>query len=69
LIISNSSTLQKDTTVFFVNQIENTINDGIVELTILIDRIYSSAPAKIKKQFHTKDEFSTALICEYIMMN
>lgn len=67
--ISNSSTLQKDTTIFFVEQIENAINDGIIELIILIDKIYTSAPAKIKKQFQTKDEFSTALICEYIMMN
>ncbi len=68
--ISNSSTLQKDTTVFFVDQIENSINDDdILELTILIDKIYSLAPTKIKKQFHSKDEFSTALICEYIMMN
>lgn len=67
--ISNSSTLQADTTIFFVIQIEKAINDGIVELTILIDRIFTSAPTKIKKQFQTKDEFSTALICEYIMMN
>ena len=67
--ISNSSTLQKDTTIFFVDHIENEINDGITELTILIDRIFSCAPAKIKKQFPTKDEFSTALICEYIMLN
>jgi hypothetical protein len=67
--ISNSSTLQKDTTSFFVDQIEKAINDGIQELTILIDRIFTSAPTKIKKQFPTKDEFSTALICEYIMMN
>lgn len=67
--ISNSSTLQKDITFFFVDHIENAINEGLTEFTILIDRIYSSAPDKIKKQFHTKDEFSTALICEYIMMN
>ena len=67
--ISNNSTLQKDTTLFFVNQIKNAIDDGVEELTILIDTIFTCAPTKIKKQFPTKDEFSTALICEYIMMN
>ncbi|MCR9063935.1 MAG: DUF4297 domain-containing protein [Cytophagales bacterium] len=67
--ISNNSTLQKDTTIFFVDQIENAINSGITDLIVLIDRIYNSASPKIKKQFQTKDEFSTALMCEYIMMN
>lgn len=67
--ISNTSTLQKDITQFFTDKIDKAINDGVTEMTILIDRIFTSAPAKIKKQFLTKEEFSTALICEYIMMN
>ena len=67
--ISNTSTLQKDTTQFFTNNIDKGISDGVTEMTELIERTLNSAPAKIKKQFSTKDEFSTALICEYIMMN
>ena len=67
--ISNNSSLQKDTTFFFVAEIENAINDGIEDIAILIDRIFNSAPSKIKKPFNTKEEFSTALICEFIMMN
>lgn len=67
--ISNTSTLQKDTTQFFTTNIDNGISDGVTEMTELIERTLNSAPPKIKKQFPTKDEFSTALICEYIMMN
>ncbi|MDF5690313.1 hypothetical protein [Aquirufa aurantiipilula] len=67
--ISNTSTLQKDTTHFFTDNIDKAINNGVTEMTVLIEKIFNSASDKIKKQFPTKDEFSTALICEYIMMN
>jgi hypothetical protein len=67
--ISNTSTIQKDTTEFFTTNIEKAINEGVNEMTVLVEKIFNSAPNKIKKQFPTMDDFSTALICEYIMMN
>lgn len=67
--ISNTSTLQKDITQFFTKNIDKGISDGLTEMTELIERTFNSAPNKMKKQFTTKDEFSTALICEYIMMD
>lgn len=67
--ISNRSTIQIDTTNFFAKEIDKNINSGITEIATLIENVFSEAPQKIKKQFSTKDEFTTALICEYIMMN
>ena len=67
--ISNRSTIQIDTTYFFINEIDKCINIGITEIPTLIENVFNVAPLKIKKQFSSKDEFTTALICEYIMMN
>jgi hypothetical protein len=67
--ISNTSTLQMDTTKFFVKEIESNISKGVTELKELIENIQKVIPEKIGKQFSSKDEFTTALICEYIMMN
>ena len=67
--ISNSSTLQLDTTKFFVNEIESNIKKGVSEMKELIENVQKIIPPKIGKQFSSKDEITTALICEYIMMN
>ncbi|MGE5410017.1 MAG: dsDNA nuclease domain-containing protein, partial [Clostridiales bacterium] len=67
--ISNSSSIQIDTTNFFVKEIEINMNCGINEMITIIENVYNSATQKILKQFASKDEFTSALICEYIMMN
>jgi len=67
--ISNRSTLQMDTTKFFVNEINSNISKGVTEMKELIESIQKIVPTKIGKQFTSKDEITTALICEYIMMS
>lgn len=67
--ISNRSTLQMDTTNFFVNEIESNISTGITDMNDLIDNVQKIIPLKIGKQFTTKEEITTALICEYIMLS
>lgn len=67
--ISNRSSLQNDTTMFFVNEIESAISSGITEMKDLIQHIHLKIPSKIKKQFTSKEEITSALICEYIMMS
>lgn len=65
--ISNTSTLQLDTTKFFVNEIESNILLDIIDINDLINNIHKTIPAKFKKQFSTEDEITAAIICEYIM--
>lgn len=67
--ISNRSTLQMDTTTFFVNEIESNISRGVTELKELIENVQKVVPQKIGNQFSTNDEVITALMCEYIMMS
>lgn len=67
--ISYRSTLQMDTTFFFVDAIESNISNGVIEIKELIDNVQNIIPPKIEKQFSSKDEITTAIICEYIMMN
>ena len=67
--ISNRSTLQMDTTKFFVKEIESNISKGVTELKELIENVQKIVPLKIGKQFSSKDELTTAIICEYIMMS
>jgi hypothetical protein len=67
--ISNRSTLQMDTTKFFVKEIDLNISKGVTEMKELIESIQKIVPTKIGKQFTSKDEITTALICEYIMMS
>lgn len=67
--ISNRSSLQIDTTDFFIKGIELNIAMGITDMKDLIENVQKVIPAKIGKQFSSKDEISTALICEYIMMS
>lgn len=67
--ISNRSSLQHDTTMFFQKEIDASISSGITEMTDLIQQINLKIPSKIKKQFSSKEEITSALICEYIMMS
>jgi len=67
--ISNRSSLQIDTTDFFIKEIESNILLGIIDMKDLIENIHKAIPTKIGRQFSSKDEITTALICEYIMMN
>lgn len=69
LRLSNKSTMQMDTTIFFVNEIQKNIDNGIVDLKLLIENVNTSTPTKIKKQFTSSIELDGAIICEYIMMN
>ena len=58
-----------DTTKFFVKEINSNISKGVTEMNELIESIQKVIPTKIRKQFTSKDEITTALICEYIMMS
>lgn len=66
--ISNSSTLQIDTTNSITNEIQININKGIEDMQVLIDNIKIQMQKKIKRQFHNDSEIISAIICEYIMM-
>jgi hypothetical protein len=67
--IGNRSSLQIDTSSFFVKKIELNIAEGIKDMKVLIDSIYKEIPPKIGRQFSSKDAIVAALICEYIMMS
>tara|TARA_R110000868_G_scaffold1211_1_gene9243 strand:- start:4616 stop:5689 length:1074 start_codon:yes stop_codon:yes gene_type:complete len=66
--ISNNSSLQHDTTMFFQNEIDVAISAGVTEMTDLIQQISLKIPTKIKRQFSSEQEIKSAIICEYIMM-
>lgn len=66
--ISNSSTLQLDTTNFFVNEIQINLDKGVDILGQLIENVKNHIPKKIKKQFNNDLEIKSAIICEYIML-
>lgn len=67
--ISNSSTINIDTTKKIVQLIDYNITNGVEDLNILIQNIITSIDLKMRKQFHTDDDLKGAIICEYIMMN
>ncbi|ADY29548.1 DUF4297 domain-containing protein [Cellulophaga lytica] len=66
--ISNSSTLQLDTTNFFANEIQLNLDKGIDDLGKLIDNVKKQIPKKIEKQFNNELEIKSAIICEYILL-
>jgi hypothetical protein len=66
--ISNSSTLQIDTTKFIVNQIQINLDNGIDVLETLIENVNNQIPKKFLRQFNGETEIRSAIICEYIMM-
>lgn len=66
--ISNSSTLQIDTTKFIVNQIQINLDNGIDVLETLIENVNSQISKKFLRQFNGETEIRSAIICEYIMM-
>lgn len=67
--ISNSSTIQIDTTRKIIELIENNISNGLENLDELIINVINTVPIKMKKQFNLEDDLKGAIICEYIMMN
>jgi len=69
LRISNGSTMQIDTTRIITNEIQKNIDNGIGALNDLIENVRKSLPKRIIKQFSTVEESTSAIICEYIMMN
>lgn len=66
--ISNSSTLQMDTTRCIVNEIQINMDKGIDNLEQLIENVIVKIPEKIIRQFNNDLETKSAVICEYIMM-
>ncbi|MFV1448602.1 DUF4297 domain-containing protein [Maribacter sp. HS] len=66
--ISNSSTLQIDTTNFITQQIQINIDKGIDILETLIENVKNQIPKKFLRQFNNETEIRSAIICEYIMM-
>lgn len=67
--ISNSSILQNDLTNFFVKDIQSKIDNGTTDFNELIAQIKKEIPKRISKVFHSDLEITSAIICEYIMMN
>lgn len=67
--ISNSSTLQIDTTNFIVNQIQINLDKGLDILETLIENVKNEIPKKFLRQFNSDSEIRSAIICEYIMMS
>jgi len=67
--ISNSSTLQMDTTKFIVDEIQINLDYGVDEFVVLIENVKKKIPQKILKQFNNETEIKSAIICEYIMMS
>jgi hypothetical protein len=67
--ISNSSTIQMDTTKFITKEIQTNIENGVVSLDVLINNVQQSMPTKIGKQFTNIDDVKSAIICEYIIMD
>ncbi|GJM63217.1 DUF4297 domain-containing protein [Persicobacter diffluens] len=69
LRISNSSVLQNDLTNYFVKEIESIINNGTTDFKDLIEQVKKEIPKNISNVFHSDIEITSAIICEYIMMN
>lgn len=67
--ISNSSTLQIDTTNFITQQIQINLNKEIDILETLIENVKNQIPKKFLRQFSNEAEIKSAIICEYIMMS
>lgn len=67
--ISNSSVLQKDLTNYFVKEIQSNIDNGVTDFKDLIEQVKKEIPKKISKVFHSELEITSAIICEYIMLN
>lgn len=67
--ISNSSTLQMDTTNFLVDEILINIDKGVDVLEQLIENVKIKIPKNIIRQFNNDLEIKSAIICEYIMMS
>ncbi|NGX84308.1 DUF4297 domain-containing protein [Aequorivita sp. KMM 9714] len=66
--ISNSSSFQHDTTTILQRRIEEAIASGQSDFKELITQVSTNLPAKIRRQFSSQDEITSAIICEYIMM-
>ena len=66
--ISNSSTGQIEITKFITTAIQENIDNGITNLNDLIESVRNSLPQKIKNNFTSDEESTSAIICEYIMM-
>lgn len=67
--ISNTSTLQIDTTNYLIAQINLHFIKGVLKIKDLISNIQNTMPEKLNKQFSTNEESASAIICEFIMMN
>jgi hypothetical protein len=67
--ISNSSTLQMDTTKYLVDEIQINIDKGVDVLEQLIENVTNKIPEKMLRQFNNDLEIKSAIICEYIMMS
>jgi len=69
LRISNGSTIQIDTSKFITKEIQKNIDNGVILFKDLIDNVQKTIPHKISKQFSSVEETTSAIICEYIIMN
>jgi hypothetical protein len=67
--ISNSSTNQIDITKAIVQSVENSISKGIEDIEELIIESKELLDESINKKFHSDNELTAAIICEYIMLN
>ncbi|MBT2622836.1 DUF4297 domain-containing protein [Chryseobacterium sp. ISL-6] len=67
--ISNSSTVQMDTTNFIVDQIQINVDKGVDNLEQLIESVKIKMPKNIIRQFNEDIDIKSAIICEYIMMS
>lgn len=67
--LSNRSTLQMDTTKNIIKLINENFTNGVTEIKDLIKNVSESLPQSIKKQFSNDQETTSAIICEFIMMN
>lgn len=67
--LSNRSTLQLDTTKIVIELINQNFTKGIIDIKDLISNVSASLPKNIKKQFSNEHETTSAIICEFIMMN
>jgi len=67
--ISNTSTLQLDTTKYLITEINLLLKRGVTNVKDLITNIQNTMPDKYKKQFPSNEESASAIICEFIMMN
>lgn len=67
--ISNRSTLQLDTTKNIIKLVNDNFSNGVTDIKDLIKNVSTSLPQNIKKQFSNDQETTSAIICEFIMMN